>query len=63
MRDFGMVKTLEALKADLLSDPEVRVAYDEQAQEYALARAIIVARTAADLSAASSSQEQLAKKS
>jgi transcriptional regulator with XRE-family HTH domain len=52
-----MAKTLEALKADLLADPEVRAAYDEQALEYALARAIIAARTAAGLS-----QEQLAKR-
>ena len=57
MRAFGMAKTLEALKADLLADPEVRAAYDEQALEYALARAIIAARTAAGLS-----QEQLAKR-
>jgi ribosome-binding protein aMBF1 (putative translation factor) len=53
-----MAKPLTTLKQDLLADPEVRAAYDRQAPEYALARAIIAARRAAGLS-----QEQLAKSS
>jgi len=52
-----VTKTLAVLKQDLLADPEVRAAYDEQVPEYALARAIIAARTQAGLS-----QEQLARR-
>jgi ribosome-binding protein aMBF1 (putative translation factor) len=52
-----MAKTLRALKAELLTDPEVREAYDEQAPEYAVARAVIAARIKAGLS-----QEQLAQR-
>lgn len=52
-----MAKTLKDLEAKLLADPEVLAAYQEQAPEYALARAIIAARSAAGLS-----QEQLAKR-
>lgn len=50
-------KRLADLKAELLADPDVRRAYDEQAPEYAIARAIIRARTAAGLS-----QAQLAER-
>lgn len=52
-----MAKTLKALRAELLADPEVRAAYDEQSLEYALARAVIAARIKAGLS-----QEQLARR-
>lgn len=45
-------KSLRTLKAELLTNPEVRRAYDELAPEYEIARAIIQARSAAGLSQA-----------
>lgn len=45
-------KRLQALKDELLADPEVRRAYDELAPEYEIARAIVRARSAAGLSQA-----------
>lgn len=51
------MKTLKALKAELLADPEVRRAYDDLAPEYEIARAVIRARTAAGLT-----QAQLAER-
>lgn len=46
------MKNLKTLKAELLTDPEVRRAYDELAPEYEIARAIIRARTARGLTQA-----------
>jgi DNA-binding transcriptional regulator YiaG len=43
------VKNLKHLKAELLANPAVRQAYDEQAPEFELARELIAARTQADL--------------
>ena len=51
------MKTLKALKAELLADPEARRVYDELAPEYEIARAIIRARTARGLT-----QAQLAER-
>jgi DNA-binding XRE family transcriptional regulator len=42
-------KTLKDLRAQLLAKPEVQQAYDEQAAEYEIARAIIAARAHARL--------------
>lgn len=52
-----MVKKLSQLRAELLADAKVRLAYYEQAPEYAVARAIIAARKAAGIT-----QEQLAER-
>ena len=46
------VEESEAVKAELLADPEVRRAYDELAPEYEIARAVIRARTARGLTQA-----------
>jgi ribosome-binding protein aMBF1 (putative translation factor) len=46
------MKTLKALKAEMLADPEIRQAYDELSPEYEIARVIIRARVAAGLSQA-----------
>jgi ribosome-binding protein aMBF1 (putative translation factor) len=46
------MKSLKTLKAELLTDPEARRAYDELAPEYEIARAIIRARTARGLTQA-----------
>ena len=46
------MKNLEALKAELLARPEVRTAYEAQAEEFALARELIAARTQAGLTQA-----------
>jgi hypothetical protein len=43
------VKNLKHLKAQLLANPAVRQAYDEQAPEFEQARELIAARTQADL--------------
>jgi hypothetical protein len=43
------VKNLKEVKAQLLANPAVRQAYDEQAPEFELARELIAARTQADL--------------
>ncbi|MEF3193151.1 MAG: helix-turn-helix domain-containing protein [Halothiobacillaceae bacterium] len=48
---------LDTLKAGLLTDPEVKAAYDEMAEEYAIARELIAARVRAGLS-----QSELAKR-
>lgn len=45
-------KTLDQLRAELLAEPGVRAAYEAQAPEFAIARAIIAARTGAGLSQA-----------
>ncbi len=45
-------KTLSQLREELLAEPGVRQAYEEQAPEYAIARAIIAARAHAGLSQA-----------
>ena len=45
-------KTLKELRAELLAKPGVREAYEKQAAEYAIARAIIAARAHAGLSQA-----------
>ena len=43
------VKNLKDVKAELLANPAVRQAYDEQAPEFEQARELIAARTQADL--------------
>ena len=43
-------KTLKQLREELLANPGVCEAYEEQAPEFAVARAIIAARTGAGLS-------------
>ena len=43
-------KTLKQLREELLANPGVRAAYEEQAPEFAVARAIIRSRTGAGLS-------------
>jgi len=53
MMNDGLTK----LKARLLSDPETRAAYDEQAPEYAIARELIGARIRAGLT-----QDEAAKR-
>ena len=49
------MKTLKALKAELLANPEIRHEYDRLSLEYEIARQIIRARAAAGLT-----QQQLA---
>ena len=46
------MKTLKTLKAQLLADPSTRAAYDAQADEFAVARELIAARTQAGLTQA-----------
>ena len=46
------MKTLKTLKAQLLADPSTRAAYDAQADEFAMARELIAARTQAGLTQA-----------
>jgi predicted transcriptional regulator len=46
------VKTLKALKTEMLADPEVRQAYEDLAPEYQIARAVIRARASAGLTQA-----------
>ena len=41
-----MAKTLSRFRAEILAKPDVRRAYEAQAAEYAIARAIIAVRTA-----------------
>ena len=43
------MKTLKTLKAQLLADPSTRAAYDAQADEFAMARELIAARSPAGL--------------
>jgi predicted transcriptional regulator len=50
-------KTLRQLREELLAKPGVKAAYEEQAPEYAIARAVIAARVGAGLS-----QAQLAER-
>jgi predicted transcriptional regulator len=45
-------KSLDQLREELLAEPAVREAYEKQAPEYAIARAIIAARAHAGLSQA-----------
>ena len=45
-------KTLDQLREELLAEAGVRAAYEERAPEFAIARAIIAARTGAGLSQA-----------
>ena len=42
-------KTLKQLREELLANPGVRAAYEEQAPEFAIARAIIAVRDGAGL--------------
>lgn len=51
------MKSLKTLKRELLADAETRSAYDAQAEEFALARELIAARTRAGLS-----QDQVAER-
>lgn len=44
------MKNLDTLKRELLADADTRAAYDTQADEYAIARELIAARTRAGLS-------------
>ena len=44
------MKALKTLKRELLADAKTRAAYDEQADEFAIARELIAARTRAGLS-------------
>ncbi|TXT23308.1 MAG: XRE family transcriptional regulator [Gallionellaceae bacterium] len=44
------MKTLKTLKRELLADAETRAAYDEMADEFAIANELIAARTRAGLS-------------
>jgi DNA-binding XRE family transcriptional regulator len=46
------MKTLKALKAELLANPETRAEYEAQAEEFAMARELIAARTRAGLTQA-----------
>ena len=46
------MKTLKTLKAELLANPSTRAAYAAQADEFALARELIAARTQAGLTQA-----------
>ena len=46
------MKTLKTLKAQLLADPSIRAAYDAKAEEFALTRELIAARTQAGLTQA-----------
>jgi DNA-binding XRE family transcriptional regulator len=50
------MKTLKTLKAQLLADPSIRAAYDAQAEEFALTRELIAARTQAGLTQADVSE-------
>ena len=50
------MKTLKTLKAQLLANPETRAAYEAQAEEFALARELIAARTRAGLTQAEVAQ-------
>ena len=52
-----MAKSFQKLKADLLANKAVREAYDRLAPEYAIARAVIKARTESGLT-----QAQLARR-
>jgi predicted transcriptional regulator len=51
------MKSLKSLKRELLSNTKTRAAYDELADEFALARELIAARTRARLS-----QEEVARR-
>ena len=46
------MKTLKTLRAELLAKPSTRAAYAAQAEEFALARELIAARTQAGLTQA-----------
>lgn len=46
------MKTLKALKAELLASAEVRVAYEEQAEEFEIAHELIAARIRAKMTQA-----------
>lgn len=43
------MKTLKALRAELLADPETQTEYDAMANEFAMARELIAARSRAGL--------------
>ena len=51
------MKTLKTLRAELLADPRVRAAYEEQAPEFEMARELLTARLRAGLT-----QEQIAQR-
>lgn len=44
------MKSLKALKREMLADADTRAAYDAQADEFAISRELIAARTRAGLS-------------
>ncbi|HOK10975.1 MAG TPA: helix-turn-helix transcriptional regulator [Ottowia sp.] len=46
------MKTLKELKTQLLANPDTQAAYDAQAEEFAIARELIAARTRAGLTQA-----------
>ena len=46
------MKTLKDIKRELLANPDTRAAYDAQADEFAIARELIAARTRAGLTQA-----------
>ena len=46
------MKNLNAIKRELLANPDTRAAYDAQADEFAIARELIAARTRAGLTQA-----------
>ena len=50
------MKTLNTLKAELLARPDTRTEYEAQADEFALARELIAARTRAGLTQAEVAQ-------
>lgn len=50
------MKTLKALKSELLAKPDTRAAYDAMADEFALARELLAARTHAGLTQADVAQ-------
>ena len=43
------MKTLKALRAELLAEPDTRAEYDAQANEFSMARELIAARSRAGL--------------
>ena len=47
---MSKLKEFSIFREELLADPEVKAAYDEMANEFAVAKALIAARSAAQLS-------------
>lgn len=50
------MKTLQHLKTELLADADTRIAYEAQANEFAMARELIAARTSVGLTQADVAQ-------